>query len=127
MATPFEVHLGAAQGRIKTANAADGSYAFELGHATHLDVYLEPGDRHDVSQTFNIDAEAMFIRARVRLAAPPVLPVGHTWIFEAMLNGSVHYGRNLTPSNRIVTLHDIAIRLLGAPTSSTVTFRLRLA
>lgn len=127
MATPFEVHGGSYQQRIPTDHAAEGTYGYELGHNQHLDVRLAVGDRHDLSQTFTISNQARFVKLRAYIAAPPILPVGGTWIFEALLNGVVHYSRRLAARTRVLDLSDIRLRLLGAPGSSIVTLRLRLA
>lgn len=129
MATPFQAYRGEHQQRIATEHASAGAFAYEMGHAAHLDVNLNVGDRHDVAQTFQLPAEAALIRPRVRIATPATLPSGMQWEFQVLLNGTQHYRRRLTTASRLVVLTDIAVRLAAAvipPASNTLTFRLRL-
>lgn len=126
MSTPFEAHRGALQQRVRSALAFEGSYAYELGHGAHLDVNLDAGDRHDVTQTFEVSAQSALARARVRIRAAPE---STSWMFEVLLNGVVHYARSIAVASRLVVLTDVAVRLAGAvapPGTNTITFRLRL-
>jgi hypothetical protein len=124
MASPFEVHAGRFQQRIPTPFSAESGFAYEFGHAEHLDVYLSSGDRHELSQTFTVSAGSTLIRARVRIEAAPV-PA--SWEFRALLNGVVHYRRKI--ADRTVTLSDVVIRLSVAdldPATNVITYQLRL-
>lgn len=127
MATPFEAHRGTFQQRIATAHAVAGAYGYELGHARRFDARMIAGDQHEIAQTFVVSAEARFVRLRVRIAAPNVLPPGLTWKFEALCDGVVQYSRDLQPRARVVELTDIALRPPAASSSTTITIRLRLA
>lgn len=128
MSTPFELDRGTHQQRIVTAHAAEGAAAYELGHASHLDVNLAVGDRHEISQTFTVSPQAQLVRARVRIKGPPG-PVAQ-WVFEARLNGVVHYSRRLAAADRIVQVMTLGVRLADAnvaPATNVIAFRLRLA
>lgn len=114
---------------MPTEHAFAGLAAYELGHANHLDVNLASGDRHDVSQTFVVSAQAALVRYRVRVAAPPTL-AGGPWIFEALLNGVVQYARSIDQASHVVQLLNVAVRLASAnagPSTNVITFRLRLS
>lgn len=127
MATPFEVHRGTLQQRVATANAAVGTHVYELGHAGHLDVNLDVGDRHEISQTFDFAPQAVLLRSVIRIVAPPELPEGMTWELQVLLNGSEHYRRSIDVANRVLVLWDVAVRLESEDDEdNVVTFRLRL-
>ena len=128
MSTPFELDRGTHQQRIVTADAAAGAAAYELGHANHLDVNLAVGDLHEISQVFTVSPQAQLVRARVRIKGPPA-PIAQ-WIFEARLNGVVHYSRRIAAADRIVQVMTLAVCLAGAaaaPSTNVLSFRLRLA
>lgn len=125
MATPFAVHAGALQQRMATAFDDETGFAYELGHAGHLDVRLAIGDRHDLFQSFTIAAGAALIRMRVRIVAPPIAV---SWEFSAHLNGVQHYARSFNTARQVLVLNDVAVRLHTAnasPTPNTLMLRLR--
>lgn len=127
MSTPFEAYRGTLQQRVATASAVAGTHAYELGHSGYLDVNLDAGDRHDVSQTFDFAPQSVLLRSVIRVAAPPTLPDDMTWELQALLNGDVHYHRRIDVAGRVLTLFDIAVRLeADPPTDNVVTFRLVL-
>jgi hypothetical protein len=127
VSTPFEVARGSYQQRIAASHDGDGAFVYELGHAGHLDVSLEVGDRHDISQDFVVSSQAALVRLRVRIAAADD---ASSWTFSVWLNGDVHYQRTLAIAERELELNDVAVRLAdadAAPTLNTITIRLELA
>jgi hypothetical protein len=126
MASPFEVYAGSHQQRVPTPFPAGTGWAFELGHASHLQIRIDPNaaDSHELSQTFTLSAGASVIRLRVRIATPPV---SVAWRFGVYLNGDAHYTRDFEIANRVVVLDDVTVRLAGAnapPATNVLALRL---
>jgi len=129
MAGAFSIDLGTSQGRIASANAAHGSYVYELGHANRVAEWVNVGDYHEIKQDIVVDPEAAFVRAQVRIAPPLTLTVGFSWKLTALLNGVVRVTRIITSSDQTKTLSDLAIPLALAnvpPTPNEIAFRLEL-
>jgi hypothetical protein len=128
MSTPFEAHRGNLQQRIATANASVGAHAYELGHARHLDVNLDAGDGHAVSQTFDFAPQAVMLRCVIRIFAPPTLPPdGMHWELQVLLNGQERYRRLIDVANRVLVLSDIVVRLeWETSVDNEITYRLGL-
>jgi len=129
MASPWEQDLGTHQGRIATADAPEGAYVFELGHALHAKRNLAVGDYHEVQQTVTLDGAARLMRASVRFAAPPVIPAGHGWLFTMRLNGAVFASREIKRGARTIEIEDLAIPLDGAsgpPGTDVIAYRLEV-
>ena len=117
MATPFELDRGTLQGRT--------DQGYELGHLGRAVVNLALGDKHEISQSFTVDAGKTIVTAVVHLQAPDALPAGGQWEFAALLNGVAHYTRVFDRAGLVVTV-EASARLRFAPTPSTITYRLRI-
>jgi hypothetical protein len=125
----FTKDLGVHQGRIARANAPDGAFVYELGHALLQAVNVSAGDFHEISQPIVVAPGSKTIRASIVVTTPAVLPIGHTWEVSAWLNGTKMIVRRLRPSKRPITLEDWRISLVAAsaaPTTNLLAFRLEL-
>jgi hypothetical protein len=125
---PFTKDLGVHQGRIVRADAPEGSYVYELGHALLQGVNVDVGDYHEVAQTFVMDNQAHLVRATIRVVTPPILPIGSSWEVSAWLRGVKMVRRVLRPSKRVVELSDWRIRLraLGVDEDPNIEVKFRL-
>lgn len=129
MLNVFNREFGTLQGRIPKADAPDGSFVYEIGHASMRDALVNPGDYHEVTQTFLKSSGSLFILATIVIRVPPVLPIASTWTLSAALNSVVLISRRLRLSKRAITLDDWKISLAdanAAPTTNTLKFRLEL-
>lgn len=122
----FDKDLGVHQGRIP---AATGGFVYELGHALLADVNVAPGDMHEVSQTFVMQAGMRVLSAHVRIVTPQELPVGLVWSFTIWLNDWCVVSRLLYPAKRVIVLDDMRVSLrpaFAAPAPNTIRFCLEL-
>lgn len=129
MASPFEKDLGVHQGRIAVADAPDGTFVYELGHALLADANLDVGDFREIKQDVVFDGQSQFVRPVVRITAPEVIATGLEWEFSMKLNGTVVVTRRIKADAKPVTLTDLAISLadsLGPPATDEILFRLEL-
>ena len=125
----FTKDLGLHQGRIPLANAPEGSFVYELGHALLGDGAVNVGDHHEITQVFTVTAGSKYITASIRVRVPPALPVGAAWVVSASLNGTQMVQRRLRIAKRLLVLEDWAISLASAhaaPTTNTLALRLEL-
>lgn len=128
MAGAFSLDLGASQGRIQSTHAADGSYVYELGHASRIATRLNTGDYHEIKQDIVIDPEAKFIRAQIYIY-PPTTSDSYSWKLTARLNGVVRASRVIINNGLAKTITDFTIPLALAntpPTTNEIAFRLEL-
>jgi hypothetical protein len=124
MPTPFDFGLGLTQGRVEDADAPEGSYVFELGHAggrTSSDV--DVGDYSEISQTITIGAEELLARITVRVIEPNVASTNVAWELVGELGGTPFFRRRLTSQGRTLELSDLAVGLAAGGTVD-LTFRL---
>lgn len=126
MSTPFALTRGQSQQRIQVSDAADGSFVFELGHASGGDARLQILDYQEVAQDFVRPAQAAFIAPVVQITPNDFTGM---WELTARLNAAVVYRRALRVDVPPMTLHDIMIPLAAAPAApavNTLVFRLEL-
>lgn len=85
--TAFTSNLGVTQGRIETAGAPSGRFAFVLGDLEPGRVFeLAPGDAAEVTQ--DVDLSGLhFVRATLRLRVPKSLPAGLAWEASILVDG----------------------------------------
>lgn len=123
--TAFTSRLGIGQGRIQTAKAAAGEYAFVLGDAEPGRLFeLGPGDHAEVSQA--VDVTGMdFVRATLRLSVPASTPSGLSWEVSLLVDGTKLARMRSTPGHeRLVT--DLAANVSKLSGTHTVGVRLEL-
>lgn len=125
----FTKDRGVHQGRIAKANAPEGVYVYELGHALLAERTVEIGDSHRVSQTFMRDVNAKYVRASIVIVTPPVLPSNAVWEVSGWVNDERMVVRRLRRSKRVITLDDWRLRVADLPpppSPTTVMFQLML-
>jgi len=85
--TAFTSRLGTGQGRLRTASADAGDYAFVLGDAEAGRIFeLAPGDHAEVTQSLDVTA-LDFVRASLRLRVPVNTPAGLAWEASILVDG----------------------------------------
>lgn len=86
--TAFTSRLGAGQGRVRTANAAAGEYAFVLGDVEPVRLFeLAPGDHAEVTQAVDVTG-IDFVRVSLRFRVPASTPSGLGWEASIIVNGA---------------------------------------
>ncbi len=86
--TAFTSRLGTGQGRLKTANATAGEYAFVLGDVEAGRLFeLAPGDHAEVTQPVDV-TDMDFLRASLRLRVPASTPTGLRWEASLLVDGA---------------------------------------
>lgn len=85
--TAFTSRLGTGQGRVQTAKADAGDYAFVLGDAEAGRIFeLAPGDHAEVTQSLDVTV-LDFVRASLRLRVPANTPTGLAWEASILVDG----------------------------------------
>lgn len=86
--TAFTSRLGVGQGRVRTANATAGEYAFVLGDVEPGRLFeLAPGDHAEVTQAVDVTG-IDFVRASLRLRVPTSTPSGLVWEASIIVDGT---------------------------------------
>ncbi len=123
--TAFTSRLGIGQGRLRTTKATAGEYAFALGDAEAGRIFdLAPGDHVEVTQPVDV-TDMDFVRATLRLWAPPSMPSGLRWEASLLVDGTKVARASAKPGReRLVT--DLAGNVSKLVGTHTVGVRLEL-
>ena len=123
--SPFDMEMGARQGRLKPAGwtPPSGEHAFILG--SDLPGYLhrlEAGDHTEVSQDVDLTG-VNFIRARLRLRNVQALPAGLNWEASIAVDGVKQTSMTVEPGrtrdredmaanvSKLTGAHQVSVRL----------------
>ncbi len=88
MLTAFTSQLGRGQGRLQTAKATSGDYAFVLGNDEPGHFFdLAPGDYAEVTQPTDL-TNVRLVRALLRLRIPASTPLGLAWQASLVVDGA---------------------------------------
>jgi hypothetical protein len=123
--TPFDMEMGARQGRLKPSGwtPTSGEYAFVLGSNLPGHIHrLEAGDHCEVSQEMDLTG-VNFIRARLRLRNASFLPAGLNWEASILVDGMKKATMTVEPGktrdradmaanvSKLTGMHSVAVRL----------------
>lgn len=125
----FTRDRGVHQGRIRKANAPDGVYVYEIGHALLAQSSAAIGDFHAIETTFVRETQALYVRAALSIVIPETPPLTAAWEVSGWLNGLKVVSRRLRLSKRPLLLDDWRISLANSnppPATNTLAFRLEL-
>lgn len=111
MTTPFDADQGTYQGQIAKANAPEGEYVYELGHALPGVIRdFADGDTHELSQTGDLAGKTLF-RFTLDIRPPAEVPVGMTWVFGLTI-GTQSWSFDIVPG-RSRRRTDIAMNVVA--------------
>ncbi len=123
--TAFTSRLGRGQGRLLTAKATGGDYAFVLGEDEPGRFFeLGLGDHAEVAQSTDLTGVKL-VRALLRLRVPASTPAGLAWEASVVVDGTALARMRAKPGReRLVT--DLAANVSKLAGVHTVSVRLEL-
>lgn len=121
----FTSRLGRGQGRLLTAKATSGDFAFVLGEVeAGRSFELAPGDHAEVTQSTDLTSVKL-VRALLRLRVPTSTPSGLAWEASIIVDGTKLARMRAKPGReRLVT--DLAANVSKLSGAHTVGVRLEL-
>ncbi|MBN2197510.1 MAG: hypothetical protein JW751_32325 [Polyangiaceae bacterium] len=123
--TAFTSRLSAGQGRVRTANATAGEYAFVLGDVEPGRLFdLALGDHAEVTQAVDVTG-IDFVRVSLRFRVPANTPSGLGWEAAIIVDGA-KLARLRTRPGRERSMMDLAGNVSKLSGTHTVGVRLEL-